>query len=105
MSQLTGLRPTAVPTARLILAHGGRGDSRALREAFAGNARIAFDTSLAQLPDLVRLPPEQLMFGSDRPYGEHGTASHLVMAAARLAGWNDRQLRGVLGGTIEDWLS
>lgn len=95
----------AVPGARLILAHGGRGDARALRDAFTGNHRVAFDTSLAHLPDLVALPPEQVMFGSDRPYGEHGTALHLVSKAAEVAKWSEDQLAGVLGGNIDRWLA
>lgn len=95
----------AVPGARLILAHGGRGDARALAAEFAGEPRIAFDTSLATVADLVELPPGQLMFGSDRPYGEHASALHLVAAVAGVADWSDEDLRGVLGGNLMRWLS
>jgi predicted TIM-barrel fold metal-dependent hydrolase len=95
----------AVPSARLILAHGGRGDAAALADAFAGDPRVAFDTSLASLVDLAGLPPEQLMLGSDRPYGEHAGALHLVARAAEVAGWSKDQLAGVLGGNLERWLA
>lgn len=90
----------AVPNARLILAHGGRGDHRALVAATAGHPDVLFDTSIASLPDLVTLPPERVVFGSDRPYGDHAQALHLVGTAARVAGWDEVALRGVLGDTL-----
>ena len=62
----------------LILAHGARGDARAVRAALAGHRGVWFDTSLAALPDLVDLPPERLVFGSDRPYGDYATGLQLV---------------------------
>jgi len=86
----------AVPDARLILAHGARGDARAVRTALAAHPGVWFDTSLAALPDLVDLPPERLLFGSDRPYGDHATGLQLVGCAARVAGWSAEQLHAVL---------
>jgi predicted TIM-barrel fold metal-dependent hydrolase len=61
---------------------------------------LLLDTSLAALVDLVALPPARLVFGSDRPYGEHGTALRLVARAAEIAGWDRGQLGGVLGGNL-----
>lgn len=90
----------AVPGARLILAHGARGDARAVRAALGAHPGVWFDTSLAALSDLVELAPERLLFGSDRPYGDYATALQLVGAAARIAGWTDAQTRGVLGGNF-----
>jgi predicted TIM-barrel fold metal-dependent hydrolase len=90
----------AAPGARLILAHGGRGDARALARLAADRADLLLDTSLAALVDLVALPPGRLVFGSDRPYGEHGTALRLVARAAGIAGWRDEELGGVLGGNL-----
>lgn len=90
----------AAPGATLILAHGGRGDARALANVAASRARVMFDTSLAALADLVALPPERLCFGSDRPYGEHASALALVGAAAKVAGWSESQTRAVLGGNL-----
>jgi hypothetical protein len=89
-----------VPTVRLILAHGGRGDHRALAAVAAGYPDVFFDTSIAALPDLVGLPPERIVFGSDRPYGDHAQALHLVGTAARVAGWDDPAVRGVMGGNL-----
>lgn len=108
-----GARPVAsaiaalldvVPRARLILAHGGRGDARGLAALAAEQPGIMFDTSLASLPDLVALPPERLAFGTDRPYGDHATALHLVAAAARLAGWSADQVDGVMWRNARVWL-
>lgn len=90
----------AVPGVTLILAHGGRGDARALRGILADRPGIMFDTSLAALSDLVQTPPARLCFGSDRPYGEHASALHLVAAAARVAGWTPDEHAAVLGGNL-----
>ena len=87
----------AAPGARVVLAHAGRGDARAIARGVAGRPGVLLDTSLAALADLVALPPERLLFGSDRPYGEHGTALLLVARAAEAAGWSDDQVAGVLG--------
>lgn len=88
------------PGCRLILAHGGRGDARALAALAERHPGVSFDTSLASLPDLVALPPARLLFGSDRPYGEHATALQLVALAGAVAGWGEAQLAGVLGGNL-----
>lgn len=90
----------AAPDATLILAHAGRGDARALRAALGGRPHVHYDTSLATVSDLVQTDPAQLLFGSDRPYGEHASALHLVWAAAWAAGWAPAQLRAVLGGNL-----
>lgn len=100
LAEPIGMLADAAPGATLILAHGGRGDARALARLAGTRPRIMFDTSLAALPDLVALPPDRLCFGSDRPYGEHASALHLVGAAARLAGWSDAEFRGVLAGNL-----
>ncbi|MFN8108873.1 MAG: amidohydrolase family protein [Thermoleophilia bacterium] len=94
----------AVPRARLILAHGARGDARAVTAALAHHPGVWFDTSLAALPDLVDLPPSRLLFGSDRPYGEHATALQLVALAAHVAGWSGADTAGVLGGNLRGLL-
>ena len=95
----------AVPDARLILAHGARGDARGVREALGAHPGVWFDTSLAALPDLVDLPPTRLLFGSDRPYGEYATALDLVERAARIAGWSADDVAGVLGANLRTLLA
>jgi predicted TIM-barrel fold metal-dependent hydrolase len=94
----------AVPGARLILAHGGRGDARAVAALLPRWPGVLLDTSLAALADLAAAPPERLVFGSDRPYGEHATALALVAAAGRLAGWSAERRAAVMGGTMRDLL-
>jgi predicted TIM-barrel fold metal-dependent hydrolase len=88
----------AAPGARLVLAHAGRGDARAIARGVAARPGVLLDTSLAALADLMALPPERLLFGSDRPYGEHGTALLMVARAAGCAGWSGAQVAAVLGG-------
>ena len=95
---------TAVPDARLILAHGARGDLRDVLRLLADREGIYFDTSLALVSDLVELGPERLCFGSDRPYGELATAFLLVARAAEVGGWGERDLRAVLGETARELL-
>jgi predicted TIM-barrel fold metal-dependent hydrolase len=94
----------AVPDARLILAHGARGDARAVRDALAGRPGVRYDTSLAGLVDLVELPPGSLLMGSDRPYGDVGGALDLVARAREAAGWDAAAVAGVLGGNLSAWL-
>lgn len=94
----------AAPGARVLLAHAGRGDARALASRLEGWPDVMLDTSLAALSDLVVLPPERLCFGSDRPYGEHATALRLVLAAARIADWTPEQVAGVMGGNLRRWI-
>lgn len=91
----------AAPGARLILAHAGRGDARAIARDVARREGVLLDTSLADLADLAALPPERLVFGSDRPYGEHGTALLLLARAAEVAGWSAEQVAAVLRGNAE----
>jgi predicted TIM-barrel fold metal-dependent hydrolase len=104
LAEPLGRLAEAVPDARLILAHGGRGDARALLAGLAGRPGVMLDTSLATLPDLVEIPPERLCFGSDRPYGEHASALQLVALAAALAGWTGAEAEAVMGGNLAAWL-
>ena len=94
----------AVPDARLVLAHGGRGDARALAARLPDWPNVMLDTSLAALADLAALPPGRLLFGSDRPYGDHGTSLLLVRRAADVAGWGDDEVAGVMGANLRRWV-
>lgn len=98
-----GALVAAVPGARIILAHAGRGDARALAARLADWPDVMLDTSLAALSDLVSIGPERLCFGSDRPYGEHATALRLVATAARVAGWTAAERSAVMGGNLRRW--
>ena len=94
----------AAPGCRLILAHAARGDARAVWDVARGRDDVWWDTSLAALADVVMLPPSRVVFGADRPYGEHATARQLVALAAAVAGWDDAQLAGVMGRNAQDLL-
>ncbi len=94
----------AVPDCRIILAHGGRGDHRAVAAATAGHPGLLFDTSIASLPDLVSVAPGRLAFGTDRPYGDYAQALHLVGTAARVAGWDTAAMGAVLAGNLLRWI-
>ena len=91
----------AVPSARVILAHAARGDARDVWDMARERPNVWWDTSLAALVDVVQLPPSRLLFGVDRPYGEHATARQLVSLAARVAGWSRRDVEAVLWGNAE----
>ena len=99
-----GALVAAVPEARIILAHAGRGDARALAARLGDWPGVLLDTSLAALSDLVSIRPDRLCFGSDRPYGEHATALRLVATAARVAGWTADERAGVMGGNLRRWI-
>jgi predicted TIM-barrel fold metal-dependent hydrolase len=93
----------AYPQAQLIIAHGGIADLAALSEAFAGRAGVFFDTSVWSPIDLLdvfnRVSPEQALYASDFPYGQQPSSLLISIRTARLAGFNDEQLRDLLGGT------
>jgi hypothetical protein len=89
------------PEAKLIIAHGGIADLAALAEAFAGHPSVFFDTSVWSAVDVLdlycRVSPEQVLYASDYPYGQQPQSLLLDLRVARLAGYSERELRGVLG--------
>jgi len=91
------------PGVQLIVAHGGIADLAALSEAFAGRESVFFDTSMWSPVDLLdvlsRIPPEQILYASDYPYGLQPTALFIALRTARVAGLNEEQVRELLGGT------
>jgi hypothetical protein len=89
------------PESRLIIAHGGIADLAALAEAFAGHPDVFFDTSIWSAVDVLdlycRVSPEQILYASDYPYGLQPQSLLLDLRIARLAGYSDGELLGVLG--------
>ncbi len=104
VAEATRLLLRAVPDARLILAHGGRGDARAIAGLVGDDERVLLDTSLATLSDLVLNRPARLCFGTDRPYGDVATGLQLVARAAEVAAWSPDDVRGVLGDNLRSFL-
>jgi uncharacterized protein len=107
-----GLPPIADSLARLldrhcppalIVAHAGIVDLAAMARNFAGRLGVFFDTSVwsaLDLLDLYRLvPPEQIVYASDYPYGRQPNSLLLAVRTARAAGLDDRQLRAMLHDT------
>ena len=115
-----GLPPIADSLARLldrhcppalIVAHAGIVDLAAMARNFAGRPGVFFDTSVwspLDLLDLYRLiPPEQIVYASDYPYGRQPNSLLLAVRTARAAGFDDGQLRSMLhdtGARIADGL-
>jgi uncharacterized protein len=90
------------PEAQLIIAHAGIADLGALMAAFAGKAGVFFDTSAWSPIDLLdffrQVSPEQVLYASDYPYGQQPSSLLIALRTARLAGYGDEQLRGMLFG-------
>jgi predicted TIM-barrel fold metal-dependent hydrolase len=88
------------PEARLIVAHAGIADLAELARRLAGKAGAYFDTSTwspIDLLDFYRLvPPEQVVYASDYPYGRQPNGLHIGVRTARTAGLDDGQLRNML---------
>jgi predicted TIM-barrel fold metal-dependent hydrolase len=90
------------PDATLIIAHAGIADMGALSTAMAGRRRVFFDTSAWSPIDLLelyrRIPPEQILFASDYPYGQQPASLLLTVLTALRAGYDEQKLRGLLAG-------
>jgi predicted TIM-barrel fold metal-dependent hydrolase len=90
------------PGSQLILAHAGIADLANLAHRFAGKAGVFFDTSVWSAVDLLGflrlVPPEQVVYASDYPYGQQPGSLLLSLRTARVAGFDDRQLRDMLAG-------
>ena len=92
----------AYPEAQLIIAHAGIADLTGLAGRFAGKAGVFFDTSVWSPIDLLDffhlVPPEQIVYASDYPYGQQPAMMLLTLRIAKAAGLDDERLRDVLAG-------
>jgi uncharacterized protein len=90
------------PGAKLILAHAGIADMQALAACMRGRKGVFFDTSTWSPVDLLdfyrQVPPEQVVYASDYPYGQQPSSLLLSVKTARSAGYKDDQLRLMLAG-------
>jgi uncharacterized protein len=88
------------PDAQLIIAHGGIADLAELAGRFAGRSGVFFDTSVWSAIDLLSLlhlvSPEQVLYASDYPYGQQPSSLLISIRTAKLAGFGDDALRGLL---------
>jgi predicted TIM-barrel fold metal-dependent hydrolase len=93
------------PAMRLILAHAGICDLAWIWRAAAELPNLYFDTAWWAASDLLSLfalvPPGQVLFGSDAPYGTPTLSAAMVTRYALQVGLTPDQLRGVAGGQVE----
>jgi predicted TIM-barrel fold metal-dependent hydrolase len=88
---------------KLIVAHAGIADMAGLAGRLGGIPGVFFDTSVwsgLDLLDLYRqVAPEQVLYASDYPYGRQPNSLLVSVRTAKLAGFDDKQLRLMLGGS------
>jgi len=93
------------PQASLIIAHAGIADLAELARCMAGRKGVFFDTSTWSPVDLLdfyrQIPPEQVLYASDYPYGQQPSSLLIAVKTARYAGYSDAELRGLLSGNAE----
>jgi predicted TIM-barrel fold metal-dependent hydrolase len=92
----------AYPDAQLIIAHAGIADLTGLAGCFAGKAGVFFDTSVWSPIDLLSffrlVPPEQILYASDYPYGQQPGSLFIALRTARSAGLTEQQIVEILAG-------
>ena len=90
---------------RLIIAHAGIADLGGLAGHFANVPGVFFDTSVWSIVDLLDLmrqvAPQQILFATDYPYGRMPNALLLALRSARLAHFDETEIRGMLGTTAQ----
>jgi predicted TIM-barrel fold metal-dependent hydrolase len=88
---------------QLIVAHAGIADMAGLAGCLCGLPGVFFDSSVwsgLDLLDLYRqVAPEQVLYASDYPYGRQPNSLLVAVRTAKLAGFDDKQLRLMLGGS------
>ena len=94
-----------LPDARVILAHCGISDLSWIWLDAQRLPNLYFDTSWWSPADVLAVcglvPPGQILFASDAPYGSPLQHSLFVIRCALASGMTDEQVRGVLGGQVE----
>jgi predicted TIM-barrel fold metal-dependent hydrolase len=90
------------PHARLILAHAGICDLSWIWRVAADLPNLLFDTAWWMPADLQALfslvPPGQILFASDAPYGATTMSLVFQLRSALQAGLNPGQIRSISGG-------
>jgi uncharacterized protein len=92
----------AYPGIRVILAHAGICDLAWIWEAARERPNLFFDTAWWSAADLLSLftlvPPGQILFGSDTPYGTPTYGATQTLRYALQAGLSGEQVHSVAGG-------
>jgi predicted TIM-barrel fold metal-dependent hydrolase len=92
------------PGANVILAHAGICDLAWIWRRAADHPNVYFDTAWWNPADLIALyslvPPGQILYGSDAPYGRPFLSATLAVRCGLEAGLSPEQMRGVMGGQL-----
>src|SRR5436309_2425880 len=87
------------PYARLILAHAGICDLAWIWRVAPDHPNLLFDTAWWMPADMLTLfslvPPGQILFASDSPYGRTGQSATFQLRMALQAGLSAEQIRGI----------
>jgi hypothetical protein len=91
-----------IPFVRLDLTEEPIADLAGLSGRFARYPGVFFDTSVWSPIDLLELyrlvPPEQIVYASDYPYGAQPNSLLIALRTARAAGLAEEQIREILHG-------
>src|SRR3954469_10400229 len=94
----------SLPGAQVILAHCGISDLAWIWREARELPNLYFDTSWWAAADVMVLccmvPPGQILFASDAPYGTPAQHAMFVLRCGLQAGLSHDQIRGVMGGQI-----
>jgi hypothetical protein len=90
------------PNARFILAHAGICDLSWIWRVAADHPNLLFDTAWWMPADLKALfalvPPGQILFASDAPYGATAISGVFQLRVALQVGLSDHQIRSIASG-------
>jgi predicted TIM-barrel fold metal-dependent hydrolase len=94
---------------RLIVAHAGIADMAGLAGRLGGIPGVFFDTSVWSALDLLDLfrqvPPEQVVYASDYPYGRQPNSLLLALRTGRLSGFGESARRIAENGPLPELTS
>lgn len=94
-----------LPGARVILAHCGISDLSWIWRVAQRTPNLFFDLSWWSPADVMAvlrlMPPGQVLFASDCPYGSPLQHAMFVLRCARQAGLGEEQVRSIMGGQVE----
>jgi hypothetical protein len=92
------------PGARLILAHAGISDLGWIADEAAELPNLLFDTAWWNIADQLQLyasiPPGQILYASDMPYGPGVFAAFVFLRTARAVGLAPEAARAIAGGQL-----
>ena len=93
------------PGARLILAHAGISDLGWIAGDAAELPNLFFDTAWWLVSDHLQLyatiPPGQILYASDMPYGPGLTTAFIFLRVARAVGLGGDAMRAIAGGQLD----